>query len=902
MRDTSAIDYLRQGRFPSEWTFNIVQNKAAFSGAKTPSEHFAGDCNRGLRSTEILEKWDSELRTRFGSIQRKNGLGLLTGEVSGGIIAVDVDDAEGAFAEFMGSDYPDIESPGTMSWRGKPGNRQLLYRVPKNFQSYFLKFTKAQLVPSLIKRENSEVCLRYNGCYSVLPGSIHPNADADWGRDRYEWISENEAVVAPLPSKILKWMMANCAEVPDTTQFLPPELQNQIAPVSGKNYTQLCRDFKKIVLLDLVAASDVEDPKSLIWKLFHADVWNPNNQPLMREHGNPSNPLVGGCPFHQSSSGRSFAIWPDIKGEGPEKGHGLFGWICHKEDVKGDAIALLHALRTGDIEADRPDALTLENYLIEAGKLLGKKYPEDFEAAISFRREVKYDETKHLLDWAREIEEEFENPAQQDIELAQLLSDHNLRVSVDQVRQWMQDDSDYKRGGALLNCDERKKGLTGMNFIIPDVLLSPSTVLLHGNGGAGKSQAALAIAKHILKGKEFKVRGELMPVVQGPVIWCNGDQSPEAFELQLESHGLENERHLHVLNEFRLKHTRKLARKINEIKPQLVIIDSLSGCMPGADNNKQEVCRPLYWLENVNGSEFPNTCFLIIHHNNKSGTYRGHSGIADAVTETMGIEDLSDEEIQSNAYGVDGEMRRKIVIGKSRVNGRQGDQFITLLNEDFSMDIEDFTPCERRRKYSGKISVIDKILSFIRTNTSRGLPTSREELETTLRRPSKDNTIRSSLKRLKLKGHIVMFTVGEKKENRWFAATAQGLELTKNAQNPVVDKDVVERSAFSQGERDDVFVCTYPKPVGTTKENGGVHGGANTFNCTPLEGSEVGGAAPPLHPPINSVVPSDVEEWCNSEIHRGISDQATEENRNSKNALPPVSDFKSINDDFWDED
>ena len=34
--------------------------------------------------------------------------------------------------------------------------------------------------------------------------------------------------------------------------------------------------------------------------------------------------------------------------------------------------------RTGDIDAGKPDAQTLENYLIEAAGLLGKQYPESF--------------------------------------------------------------------------------------------------------------------------------------------------------------------------------------------------------------------------------------------------------------------------------------------------------------------------------------------------------------------------------------------------------------------------------------------------------------------------------------------------------------------------------------------
>ena len=84
---------------------------------------------------------------------KKNGLGVLTGPINGGLLAVDIDgeDAESVFAEFMGDDYPNVDDPGTMSWRGKPSNRQLLYRVPEGLQHFFLELTKAQLDKELAK-------------------------------------------------------------------------------------------------------------------------------------------------------------------------------------------------------------------------------------------------------------------------------------------------------------------------------------------------------------------------------------------------------------------------------------------------------------------------------------------------------------------------------------------------------------------------------------------------------------------------------------------------------------------------------------------------------------------------------------------------------------------------------
>ena len=44
-------------------------------------------------------------------------------------------------------------------------------------------------------------------------------------------------------------------------------------------------------------------------------------------------------------------------------------------------------------------------------------------------------------------------------------------------------------------------------FLIPDILPTPSTVVIYGPGGDGKSMSAWTIAKHVALGLPFVVRG-----------------------------------------------------------------------------------------------------------------------------------------------------------------------------------------------------------------------------------------------------------------------------------------------------------------------------------------------------------------------------------------------------------
>ena len=230
-----------------------------------------------------------------------------------------------------------------------------------------------------------------------------------------------------------------------------------------------------------------------------------------------------------------------------------------------------------------------------------------------------------------------------------------------------------------------------------------------------------------------------------------------------------------------------MAAKIRQLEPALVIIDSLAASQPTVDGNKQIVSAPLYWLEANNGTAFPKCTFVVIHHNNKQGGFRGHSSIRDAVSETWSISKPTDQEMQENAWGDDTFRRRKITIGKSR-SGREGDELITHLHEDFTMDLEDFTPVQRFRP-GGSVSVYDRVHSVIRDATDQERPLKRSEIETMVSadggtKPSA-SAVRKSLQRLEARELIKSFEPisqsrdSGKKERSFLACTKSGIKLYK---------------------------------------------------------------------------------------------------------------------------
>ena len=744
----AAEELLRRKHLPQDWKWCLVRGKDAF-GQGTSSDP--------LDTDTTLKK----VKTRH---HRQTGLGVVTGDASNGLVAVDIDGplAERELKKLLGDQWPDAAKPGTMSWRGRPGRRQLLYKLPDGVRSLLTQFKKEQFIPEL-KDTDEEVCIRYNSCYSVIPGSKHPDT-----KKPYEWIDYNDGVVAPAPGWLVDFMMKTAKPV-EVHSFIPKEFLERQDASTDFTYRQMRRHFwmEGGLLEKLLAKEDGFD------RIYNSEVWE--YQPLSVENAEKGT-LVGGCPFHDSNSGTSFTIWSEN-----------LNWYCHKEEVGGDAITLLHALRERDINAGEPTPVVLQGYLQEIAEVVGVRYPEDFKEVQKTQEVKKYDpiEGPSLLQVARDIIEKFPNPAEQDLELLQLANDYGVRKDADQIRLLLQDDEDFKRSGDTLDFQARQALITGTDWLIPDVLKRPSTVLLHGDGGCGKSLACQVLAKHIGEGIPFKVRGAEMPVKSGPVLWCNADQSLETLEEQLEAQGIQNAPWFHVFHDFRLRHVQRLASKIKKLKPVLVIIDSLAASQPTVDGNKQIVSAPLYWLEANNGTAFPKCTFVVIHHNNKQGGFRGHTSIRDAVSETWSISQPTDAEMEANEWGEDTFRRRKITIGKSR-SGRVGDSLITYLHEDFTMDLEDFTPTQRARP-GGSVSVYDRVHAIIRDCTEVGKPLRRDELTIRVNadggRKASDSAIRKSLQRLETRELIASVVAGEQKrtdgrrEKAYIAKTADGVVL-----------------------------------------------------------------------------------------------------------------------------
>ena len=252
-------------------------------------------------------------------------------------------------------------------------------------------------------------------------------------------------------------------------------------------------------------------------------------------------------------------------------------------------------------------------------------------------------------------------------------------------------------------------------YLIPDLLPCPGTVMIHGAGGDGKSMSAWTIAKHVARGIPFSVRGDLVPVESGPVLILNGDQSEVQVQQQLRDLEFQPSDPVTVVMGWDLNWYYRFVKLIEKHQPKLVIIDSITGCSRGSafDENKKEFASPIYWLANNNGRMFPACTILLIHHANKTGGFRGSTAIRDAVDEVWGLRRPDKKQVEQTGYNA-----RLITVEKSRA-GRDGSKLLMKLESDLTFSLADYVEVDTDS--ASPASIVDRVLQRLRAAYPRSL-------------------------------------------------------------------------------------------------------------------------------------------------------------------------------------
>jgi hypothetical protein len=285
-----------------------------------------------------------------------------------------------------------------------------------------------------------------------------------------------------------------------------------------------------------------------------------------------------------------------------------------------------------------------------------------------------------------------------------------------------------------------------LEYLIPDLLPCPGTVMVHGAGGDGKSMSAWTIAKHVARGIPFSVRGDLVPVEAGPVLILNGDQSEVQVQQQMRDLEFLPSDPVRVVMGWDLNWYYRFVKLVEKHRPKLVIIDSITGCSRGSafDENKKEFAGPIYWLSNNNGRVFPACTILLIHHANKTGGFRGSSAIRDAVDEVWGLRRPDKRQLEQT-----GSNARLITVEKSRA-GRDGSKLLLKLESDLTFSLSDYVEIDLES--ASPASIVDRVLQRLRAAHPRAI--TRSELAADPLCGGSVTAIKKALQRLVSRGLV----------------------------------------------------------------------------------------------------------------------------------------------------
>ncbi|MCP9896889.1 AAA family ATPase, partial [Vulcanococcus limneticus Candia 3B3] len=245
-----------------------------------------------------------------------------------------------------------------------------------------------------------------------------------------------------------------------------------------------------------------------------------------------------------------------------------------------------------------------------------------------------------------------------------------------------------------------------MTFTIPNLMMRPAQIILHAAPGKGKTSAAMGFARMVGRGEPMTIRGIQVPIQAGKVLWIQNDQNPAKLVRDCEDNGIDPEKDSEwfiVKRGFQMNYVADLTKWINEVKPALVVIDSIGSCSTDMQEQEKDkaFASPLYYYSRMNG-ENPdlggfNPCTIMwIHHDNAQGEVRGTRYLTAAVDEQWHLRDLTEAEKEKvRAKGKVASNCRFIQVKKSRM-GREGDLLMVERDVNGTYSVWDHTPTERR--------------------------------------------------------------------------------------------------------------------------------------------------------------------------------------------------------------
>ena len=151
-----------------------------------------------------------------------------------------------------------------------------------------------------------------------------------------------------------------------------------------------------------------------------------------------------------------------------------------------------------------------------------------------------------------------------------------------------------------------------VEFLVHDLITSNELQIIAAPPRAGKSLLSLGLVEAVASGKEFLGR----PTQQGDVIYVNCEDGDSKLKERVLAQGWDANIPVHWLTEFNLSEWDKLLEVCEEIKPRLLVIDTLTSVRSDdTDENSSKVANLLKPLKQA--AKRLNMAVILVHHTKK---------------------------------------------------------------------------------------------------------------------------------------------------------------------------------------------------------------------------------------------------------------------------------------------
>lgn len=184
-----------------------------------------------------------------------------------------------------------------------------------------------------------------------------------------------------------------------------------------------------------------------------------------------------------------------------------------------------------------------------------------------------------------------------------------------------------------------------IDWLVKGWIPKGTTLLLHADGGVGKTLFCYELMECILTGKPWNG----YQVKQGKVLLVQTDEPTLVTHERIDIRGIDDDAPLAILTDWQIEGMARLESYVKEHRPNLLLVDSLTSINRACvfSENDTEYARPLLELSRL-GNTYDCTV-IVIHHSNADGNSRGTRAIYNSVSEVWGLkkgEQMNDRLLQ----------------------------------------------------------------------------------------------------------------------------------------------------------------------------------------------------------------------------------------------------------------